>query len=101
MRITWPAKDPVEALVCTFDYSAALDAGETISAALVTCSVLSGSDPTPAAVLSGSPTISAGVVLQPFHAGLEGANYVLRCEATLSPTSRVLVLAANLPVRSA
>jgi hypothetical protein len=47
------------------------------------------------------PTIADGVVLQPFRAGVHGATYKLRCVATLDPTGRVLVLAANLPVRTA
>lgn len=101
MRPAWPAKDPAEALVAAFDYADDLDAGETIGSASVTCALLSGSDASPAAVLNGSPTVSGGTVLQPFHGGVDGAVYVLRCTATLSPTSRILVLAASLPVRTA
>lgn len=98
---TWPAKDPAESLVCGFDFTAELDPGETISSVLVSVSLLAGVDPDPAAMLFDLPTIAAGVVLQPFRAGVHGAVYKLRCVATLDPTGRVLVLAANLPVRTA
>lgn len=101
MSATWPAKDPAESLVCAFDFTAELDPGETISSVLVSVSLLAGVDPTPAALLFDLPTIAAGVVLQPFRAGVHGATYKLRCVATLDPTGRVLVLAANLPVRTA
>ncbi|HND12311.1 MAG TPA: hypothetical protein PLY80_17850 [Pseudomonadota bacterium] len=100
-RTVWPAKDPAERLVASFDYRDALDAGETIASALVTATLLAGSDADPSALLDGLPTISGGLVLQPFHGGLDSASYTLRCQATLSPSSRVLVLAATLPVRTA
>ena len=100
-RTLWPAKDPAEKLVTTFDYSADLDAGETIASANLTCTLLSGADADPSAVLYGTPTIAAGTVLQPITGGVEGATYTLRCAVTLTPSGRVLVLAATLPVRTA
>ena len=42
MRTTWPAKDPEEAFMVTFDFSAALDDGEAISSAAVDCLLSSG-----------------------------------------------------------
>lgn len=101
MRTLWPAKDPAEKLVATFDYSEDLDAGETIASATLTCTLLSGTDADPAAMLYGTPTIAGGTVLQPITGGVDGAAYTLRCQATLDPTGRVLVLAATLPVRTA
>ncbi len=101
MRTLWPAKDPAEQLVATFDYSLDLDAGETIATAAITCTLHAGTDSNPSAVLYGSPTIAGGMVLQPFTGGVDGAVYTLRCQATLTPTGRVLVLAATLPVRLA
>lgn len=101
MIATWPAKDPAESLFCAFDYAAALDDGESISGAVVSVSLLAGADPDPAAMLFDLPTIAAGVVLQPFRAGVHGASYKLRCVANIGPSGRVLVLAATLPVRTA
>lgn len=95
MSATWPAKDPAESLVCAFDFTAELDPGETISSVLVSVSLLAGVDPDPAAMLHELPTIAAGVVLQPFRAGVHGAVYKLRCVATLDPTVCALALLAK------
>lgn len=100
MNIVWPAKDPSESLVCGFDFTADLNDAETIASAVVSVSLLAGVDADPAAMLFDQATIAAGVVLQPFAGGVDGATYKFRCEATLS-TGRVLVLAAMLPVRIA
>ena len=96
----WPAKDPAEEIVATFDFSPELD-GETISGAVCACEVESGTDPAPEQVLEGACTISGGSVLQRLIAGVAGVSYNVRCTVTLAPTARVLVLAAVLPVRRA
>lgn len=98
--IVWPSKDPAESLFCGFDYSNALDAGESISSATVAATLLSGTDASPGDILFGVPTIASGVVLQPFRGGVSGANYKLKCSATVGPTGRVLVLSAKLRVRT-
>ncbi len=100
MRSIWPAKDPAEALVADFSFANEIAVGETIASAQISCSVLSGKDATPSAVLSGAPNISGSSVLQRFHGGVAGATYLMRCVATLS-SGRVLALAAILPVRTA
>lgn len=87
--------------MATFDFTAEVDAGESIASAVVTVALLNGTDATPSALLNGSLTIAGATVLQPFHGGVDGVTYTLRCEATLTPSGRVLVLAANLPVRTA
>lgn len=99
-RTTWIAKDPAESLVATFDFALALDPLETIGSASVTSTLIAGVDPTPAAVISGSPVIAGGAVKCPFSGGVDGASYTLRCQITTS-ASRILVLAATLPVRTA
>ncbi len=101
MRAPWPAKDPEESLVAAFDFTPDMDTGEAISSAVCSISVLSGIDADADSVLFVPSTIDDGVVLQPFRGGVSGVTYTLRCVATLTPTGRVLVLAANLPVRTA
>ncbi len=101
MKTVWPHKDPAEELVATFDFVAELESGETILAAVTSCTLIAGTDASPAAVLDGLPTIDAGTVLQRFSGGVHGASYTLRCQVTLDPSGRVLVLAATLPVRTA
>ena len=97
MSTTWPAKDPAEKLVCTFDFSPELDAGETLDAATTSVTLLAGSDGNPSALLDGAVQITGGAVLQSFSGGVDGATYLFRCLATLS-SGRVLALAATLPV---
>lgn len=61
MRTLWPAKDPAETLVATFDYSLDLDAGETIATAATTCTLLAGTDSNPSSVptVNGELTVEA------------------------------------------
>lgn len=100
--IRWPAKDPDEILVATFDFSEEIAVDETIDTATVTCTVLSGVDGDPVAVVdSALPVIDGASVLQRLTAGVAGASYHLRCTVDLIPTGRVLVLAATLPIRRA
>lgn len=99
-RTLWANKDPEEKLVASFDFASEIDAGESIQSVLITCTLVSGSDASPASVLNGSPVISGTNVLQPFQGGVDGCTYTLRCAASLS-SGRVLVLAATLPVRTA
>ena len=97
MRSSWPEKNPEEALVAEFSFANEIVEGETITGTLITCSVLSGTDASPALVLNGAPTVVGSSVLQPFHGGINGVTYLLRCVATLS-SGRILVRSASLPV---
>lgn len=95
-----PPKDPEETLVVAFDFTRDLDPGETISSPVTTIAVSVGTDPTPTAVLSGLPTAATGVVTQVITGGVADVDYRLQCKINTSG-SRVLVLAAILPVREA
>lgn len=99
-RLTWPEKDPRERLVATFDFSDELDEGESITIAVVTCSLLSGVDASPSSVLDGSHAIDGQEVRQFFHLGVDGASYCMDCVTTLN-SGRIIVRAATLPVRKA
>lgn len=74
-----------------------LGSGETIASQTVTCSVFRGTDPTPAALLSGAAVIVAGQVVQRVTGGVASTVYTLICTVTTS-TGRRLVAAARLPV---
>lgn len=67
-----------------FDFISSLQPTETISTANVTASVYSGLDPNPAAVVSGSATISNTQVLQLTTGGVLGVIYELLCTITTS-----------------
>ena len=98
--ITFPKKDPGEKFWISFNYAAELEAGETISSVSLAIEVVTGTDATPANVLSGTPVIQTGDVVQLIQGGITEVVYVLKCLATLS-TGRILARAALLPVRNA
>jgi len=98
--ITFPKKDPGEKFWISFDYAAELEAGETISSVALSIEVITGTDATPANVLSGTPVIQTGDVVQLIQGGVTEVVYAFLCLATLS-TGRILARSALLPVRTA
>lgn len=100
MTTTFPKKDPGEKFYISFDFTAELDAGETIVSVAITNEVIGGVDATPAAMLSGSATIQAGAVLQIIMGGKASCTYAPKCMATTS-SGRILARAALLPVVNA
>ena len=79
---TVEAKDVSEIDNIPFQFSASLEVGETINSAVVTSEVHSGTDASPGAELSGSPTVVGTTVVQKVTGGLAGTSYLLRCVAT-------------------
>ena len=61
-----------------------LPAGETISSASVTATVYSGTDATPATLVSGNTTTGDSQVTQGLVGGTAGVTYLLTCVATSS-----------------
>ena len=101
MTVTNPAfssKDPSETVILGFDFSALTSSP---SSPVVSIARASGTaDPSPAAMLSGSPSVSSGKAIQRVVGGLIGANYVLRCQVDAPDGSRY-ILSGVLPVRAA
>jgi hypothetical protein len=90
-------KDPAEQVVLTFDFSAL---STSISAPVVTCEHKNGpTDATPSAMISGSPTVTGGTVLQLVVGGQAGTDYNLRCQ--VDSGSERFVLADTLKVKTA
>ena len=73
-----------ETLTETFDFTSDLAAGETLSTTAVTAAVYSGTDASPALIISGSATISGPVVSQNIAGGVAGVLYQLVCTAVTS-----------------
>lgn len=94
--------DPAEAVVLTFDFSPALDSGETL-AGMITTSVRTalGVDPTPQDVLNGVATFGAEsrTVLVPVKGGLVDHDYAIKVVVGTSNAAKVLALVAHLPIR--
>lgn len=99
-RISESFKDPGETEFVTFDFNPVLGAASIATVVGVTASVWSGTDATPSAIISGSPSVVLGVVSQKITAGVAGVDYRLECTVTTTD-ARTLVLALVVPVRDA
>lgn len=93
-------KDPAEKVTLTFDFSAELGSATIAGTPVCTVTLVAGTDASPSSLLSGAAQVSGGNVLQLVHNGSAGADYDVKCTATLDDT-RILVLGRILPVRSA
>jgi len=109
-RITWrryrprlsiPAKDPAEVISLTWDFSRALDPLELVSAAQITIALDSGAAAQPLDLIHYGLIVDHPLVHHYLSGGVHGATYLVRCQATLAPSGRILILAATLPVRTA
>ena len=83
-RVTFGGKHASEIRQEVFDFTSRLAVGETISNAVVTATVYSGTDAAPSALIRGSATISGAQVKQVLMAGVLGVTYLLTCAATTS-----------------
>ena len=93
MTTRFDPKDPAEEITAVFDYSKI----GAPSAPAVTIAVRSGTDAAVASMLQGSPVIEGQEVRQRVVAGVHGAEYALRCIATVGGDR--LLIDAILPVR--
>jgi hypothetical protein len=75
-------KHPAETKLVRFSFVKDLEATATITVAAVSCTVDSGIDAAPAALLLGLPQIVGQEVLQRVTGGLHGVSYHLECLAT-------------------
>lgn len=94
MTTRWPTKDPGEEVTAAFDYEAVGAGAPSLPA--VTIAVRIGTDPSAAAMLIGTPQVAGNRVLQRIGGGVAGAEYEVRCMATVGGDR--LLIAALLPV---
>lgn len=80
----FPSKLVAETQTLPFEFASQLAAAETISTAVATCVVYSGTDASPSSVISGSATISSSRVTQKVTAGTAGVIYLLTMTITTS-----------------
>ena len=96
--MTLSAKDPVEVITVTFDFS---DMADTLTSAVLAVSIAAGlPDASPMDILSGALSISGALVMQRIAAGQAGTTYALRCVAH-DADGEVHVAVALLPVKTA
>jgi hypothetical protein len=73
----WSEKDPQEIVTIGFELADILDTGETLLAVSVAAAVVSGTDPTPSAILFGAAEIDGSIVRQAVQAGVDATRYRL------------------------
>ncbi len=84
-KVVLPCVAPNEIIPLQFDFASYLLLGETITSAVVTCSVYSGTDANPSAVTNGfSPAIVNTVVTNGAAPTIAGVIYQVSCAATTS-----------------
>lgn len=96
-------KNPSESIVLTFDLSAGLATGETLTGTpTVTIALLSGTDPTPSAVLAGGNQLDSSktLALVPVTGGVDSCDYEIKVVCSTTNALKILALPAILPVRN-
>ncbi len=86
---SFPPKQIDEDIVASFDYTAQLASGETISTAVFSATVVKGTDGSPDDIISGSSTISGAVSSQLVIDGVDGVKYLVKCIATTSQSQKL------------
>jgi hypothetical protein len=96
-------KLPAEKNILTFNMAAGLNNGNLLSGTpVVTISVALGTDPSPGAVLNGSPSLdsTSTMILQGVQGGVAGCEYLLEAECATTLAAVALGLQGILPVSS-
>lgn len=96
-KVILGAKRATESRNEVFDFASLIASGETLSTAVTTATVHSGTDSSPSAVISGSASISGTKVTQKLIAGTLGVTYLITCTVTTS-AGQTLVLEGFLPI---
>jgi hypothetical protein len=84
ITIVLPVKATNEVIPISVNFSDMLQFGEAITGASCTCTVFSGTDPSPSALVSGIATYTGSTVTQNITGGLAGNIYTLAFIVTAS-----------------
>jgi len=96
-RVILNPKKLGETVVEPFNFISALGSGETIVSATCGCTVYTGADPNPSAMLVGAPAINGTIVQQEITGGILGCIYELLCTATTN-AGEVIEISAYLAI---
>ena len=98
MTKKFTTKDPEEVIIISFDYTDMLDTSETITGIFAwEIEVSSGTDLTPSALFTGSPTYGAKVTSRFITGGIDGNSYLISCIVDTT-TGQRLKLSGILPI---
>ncbi len=103
VSIRFPVKGPAEATPLTFDFSADLPSGVTLSGApTMSIACTEGTDANAANVISGSVALNAGktAVVQDGTGGLDGCEYTITCTCATTQSNLTLTLVGIRAVRA-
>lgn len=95
MTTRFDEKDPSDVITLTFDFS---DYATAVTAPAIVVTVAQGTDPSPSAILVGSPTVEGALVRQRVQNGVDGVTYAFQC-AAYNGSDRYTI-EAILPVRT-
>jgi hypothetical protein len=96
-------KDPAESVELTFDSSPDLPTGITLSGTpAITFAAKLGADASASALANGSAALdlSNTKVIVPVKGGIDGVDYVVRCQIATTNPKLILVLSGTLHVSS-
>ncbi len=96
-EVILPAKFAGETKLYEFDFTSQIATAETILTKVTTCSVYSGTDASPSALIAGAASSTGQVVTQSITGGVLGVIYQLLCTITTS-LGQTLQLAGYLVV---
>ncbi len=103
VSLRFPVKGPLEAVPLTFDFSADLPSGVTLSGApTMSIACTEGTDANAANVISGSVALNAAKtgVVQDGTGGLDGCEYTITCTCATTQSNLTLTLVGILAVRA-
>lgn len=102
--ITIPPKTSGETTRVTFDFLSQLPDTDTVASATATATVWSGTDASPSAVVSGSPTVSGTKAYVILTGGVAGNVYMVTVTATpttnttLRPVIQTFLAVVDTPI---
>ena len=96
--ITLSSKENGETVSVSADFGAIIGSGETITSATLVVSVLRGTDPDVASMVSGSVQIDGDTISRLITDGVTDADYLVTAIAT-TDAGQVLKVTGILPVR--
>lgn len=94
---SFDAKDPAEIIPLVFDFSGLTPT--PVSPVIVISHEAGAADPTPAALLLGSPQVVGAQIRQKIQGGVLNADYRIRCQVD-TPEGLRWVKSGVLPVRA-
>ena len=96
-KILLNQKDPSDTIQQVFDFASWVTGTDSLASAVTTCTVYSGVDGSPSAIISGTTTVSGTKATQAMVGGINGVTYTIACKGTMA-SGTVITLSGYLTV---